>query len=137
MLLLPAFLRLFPEARIGYLGLRRNEATLQPELYYANLPPLQEGAQFFIVDPMLATGGSMEAAVEYLHRRGAREITLVCIIAAPEGIARLRQRYPDLPIITAAIDHGLNEHGFIVPGLGDAGDRAMGTEENGSPTGRA
>jgi uracil phosphoribosyltransferase len=127
MLLLPAFLRLFPEARIGYLGLRRHEETLQPELYYANIPPLQPGAQVFVLDPMLATGGSMEAAVGYLQQQGAHGLCAVCIIAAPEGIQRLRRRFPEVPIVTAAIDHGLNEQGFILPGLGDAGDRAHGT----------
>lgn len=128
MLLVPAFLRLFPEARIGYIGLRRQEATLEPELYYANLPPLGDGAQILILDPMLATGGSIEAALDYLCAHGASQPTLLCIIAAPEGITRLRRRYPEVPIVTAAIDHGLDEHGFIIPGLGDAGDRAMGTE---------
>ncbi|MEN3027325.1 MAG: uracil phosphoribosyltransferase [Chlorobiota bacterium] len=129
MLLLPAFLRLFPEARIGYLGLRRNEQTLEPELYYANLPPLQPEARVFVLDPMMATGGSMQAAVEFLRHRGATWLTAVCIIAAPEGIQRFRQHHPTVPIVTAAIDHGLNAQGFILPGLGDAGDRAHGTEE--------
>ncbi len=128
MLLVPAFLHLFPEARIGYLGLRRQERTLEAELYYVNLPPLEAGAHVFVVDPMLATGGSMEVALDCLCARGAQHISLLCIIAAPEGIARVRRRYPQVPIFTAAIDQGLNEHGFIVPGLGDAGDRATGTE---------
>ncbi len=127
MLLLPSFIRLFPEARIGYIGLRRDEETLTPELYYANLPPLEPGAQVFVLDPMLATGGSLEAAVEYLQRHGARSLTAVCILAAPEGVERLRRRCPELPIVTAAVDQGLTANGFIIPGLGDAGDRAHGT----------
>ncbi|MCS7169350.1 MAG: uracil phosphoribosyltransferase [Candidatus Kapabacteria bacterium] len=127
MLLLPAFLRLFPEARIGYLGLRRDERTLKPELYYANLPPLRPGAQVFVLDPMMATGGSMQTAVEFLCGWGATVLTAVCIIAAPEGIRRFRRNHPAIPIVTAAIDYGLNEQGFIIPGLGDAGDRAHGT----------
>ncbi|MCS7177163.1 MAG: uracil phosphoribosyltransferase [Candidatus Kapabacteria bacterium] len=127
MLLLPAFLRLFPEARIGYLGLRCNEQTLEPELYYANLPPLQPEARVFVLDPMMATGGSMQAAVEFLRHQGATSLTAVCIIAAPEGIQRFRQHHPAVPIVTAAIDYGLNAQGFTLPGLGDAGDRAHGT----------
>lgn len=129
--LLPAFLHLFPEARIGYIGLRRDERTLQPELYYANLPPLPSQARIFVLDPMLATGGSIEAAVRFLRQQGATAITAVCILAAPEGLQRLHHSFPEVPVVTAAIDHGLNPHGFIIPGLGDAGDRAHGTEAAG------
>ncbi|GBD07236.1 Uracil phosphoribosyltransferase [bacterium HR21] len=127
MLLLPAFLRLFPEARIGYLGLRRDERTLEPVLYYANIPPLQPRARIFVLDPMLATGGSMEAAVRFLQQQEGVSITAVCILAAPEGLERFRRSFPGVPVIAAAIDQGLNSQGFIVPGLGDAGDRAHGT----------
>lgn len=128
LLLLPPFVHLFPEAQIGYLGLRRDEQTLEPRLYYAHLPAPQPGAWYFLLDPMLATGGSMQAAVEYLRGWGAERIVAVSILAAPEGIERVRRQCPEVQLVVAAVDHGLDEHGFIIPGFGDAGDRAHGTE---------
>ncbi|GIV50814.1 MAG: uracil phosphoribosyltransferase [Candidatus Kapaibacterium sp.] len=128
LMLLEPMLELVPGARVGYLGLRRDEATLQPEQYYRRLPPLDERSSVVLLDPMVATGGSAAAAVEVLLESGARDITLACVLAAPEGIARLSASYPALRIVTAMIDRELDQRGYIRPGLGDAGDRAFGTE---------
>ncbi|MBA2348993.1 MAG: uracil phosphoribosyltransferase [Solirubrobacterales bacterium] len=123
------FLRLVPEAAIGHLGMRRNEETLQPEAYYESLPDVVGEATVFVVDPMLATGGSALAALTRLREAGATDLRLVCLVAAPEGVERIRAALPDLPpIVVGALDRQLDEKGYIRPGLGDAGDRIFGTE---------
>lgn len=119
--------RLLPGARVGHLGMYRNEETLKPVEYYSSLPSHMESRTVLVVDPMLATGGSAEAALTRLRREGARDLRLVCIVAAPEGVRRLAGSHPDVPIFAAALDRELNAQGFIVPGLGDAGDRLFGT----------
>ena len=119
--------RLIPGARVGHIGLYRNEETLQPVEYYFKIPP-PEGRDFIIVDPMLATGGSASAGVRYLKQRGVRSIRFMCLVAAPEGVRRMEKDHPDVPIFTAALDRELNEVGYILPGLGDAGDRLFGTK---------
>lgn len=128
LLLLDPILELAPGARVGYLGVRRDEATLQPEQYYRRLPAIDEHTSVVVLDPMVATGGSATVAVATLLDAGARDITLACVLAAPEGIARLSTTYPMLRIVTAVLDRELDQRGFIRPGLGDAGDRAFGTE---------
>lgn len=125
--LLPAFQRLLPHASVGYIGLARNETTLRPDAYYQKIPRITKSTRVFLLDPMLATGGSSELAIELLNDRGAQHICLVCLVAAPEGITKIHSRYPQIPIITAALDRKLNSRGYIVPGLGDAGDRLFGT----------
>jgi uracil phosphoribosyltransferase len=120
-------LRLVPGARVGHIGLYRDHDTLEPVDYYFKVPADAADRAFLVLDPMLATGGSAAAAVTSLKRAGASRITFMCIVAAPEGIARLRAAHPDVTIVTAAVDRGLNTHGYIVPGLGDAGDRLFGT----------
>lgn len=121
------FLRLLPEAAVGHVGIYRDEETLEPVRYYEKLPPDLERRRVFVLDPMLATGGSSSAAVSRVKRAGARQLRLACLIAAPEGLARLRAEHPDVPVYAAAVDERLDARGFIVPGLGDAGDRAFGT----------
>ena len=125
--LLPSFLRILPTAKVGHLGLYRDHDTLVPVPYYRNFPPLLEERATFVLDPMLATGGSASEAVRQLKAAGARWISLVAIIAAPEGMARLAEDHPDLQVVVAALDRGLDEKGYILPGLGDAGDRLFGT----------
>jgi uracil phosphoribosyltransferase len=120
------FLRVVPNARVGHIGLYRNEETLEPVEYYFKTPE-PEGREFILLDPMLATGGSASAAAEFLKKRGVGKIRLLCIVAAPEGVTRMQEAHPDVQILTAALDRGLNEVGYIVPGLGDAGDRLFGT----------
>ena len=120
------FVRFVPEARIGHLGMYRDEQTKRPVDYYASIPPM-ENARVFVVDPMLATGGSAAGAVQHLKRRGARDVRLVCLVAAPEGVKRLAEYHPDVRVVTAALDRELDEHAYIRPGLGDAGDRIFGT----------
>jgi uracil phosphoribosyltransferase len=122
------FLRLVPDAAVGHLGMRRNEETLQPEDYYESLPAGIERSTVFVVDPMLATGGSSSAALARLRRAGARDLRLVCLVAAPEGVSTVRAAHPEVPILAATLDRGLDERGYIRPGLGDAGDRLFGTE---------
>jgi len=122
------FLRLVPDAAVGHLGMRRNEQTLRPDGYYESLPEGVAESVVFVVDPMLATGGSASAALTRLREVGATDLRLVALLAAPEGIAAVRAIEPDIPITVAALDRGLNERGFIQPGLGDAGDRIFGTE---------
>ena len=117
---------LLPDVRVGYAGLERDEDTLQPTSYYLKVPELHD-ASVLLLDPMLATGGSAAFAVGLLKEHGATDIQLVCIVAAPEGIERLIGEHPDVRIVTAAIDDGLNDIGYIVPGLGDFGDRLFGT----------
>ncbi|MEM6459681.1 MAG: uracil phosphoribosyltransferase [Planctomycetota bacterium] len=120
-------LRLLPAAQVGHLGMARNEDTLEPEAYYEKLPADAAAGRVLLADPMLATGGSAAAAVDRLKKLGCRKITFVGVLAAPEGVGKLSRSHPDVPIVLAAIDRGLNDRGYIVPGLGDAGDRYFGT----------
>lgn len=120
-------LRLIPSARVGHVGLYRDHDTLQPVEYYFKIPTEVETRRFFVLDPMLATGGSASAAVQMLKDRGATRIALVSIVAAPEGVQRMADDHPDVPVYSAALDRQLNDKGYIVPGLGDAGDRLFGT----------
>lgn len=126
--LLDGVLELIPSARVGFVGLYRDEATLKPVQYYFKVPTELEDRLVIAVDPMLATGNSSVAAIDLLKEAGAKNIRFLCLLAAPEGIERMREAHPDVPIVTAAIDSHLNEHGYIVPGLGDAGDRMFGTK---------
>ena len=125
--MLDAVLELLPGARVGHLGLQRDETTAVASQYYSRLPKGLEQSYVLMIDPMLATGGSAVAGLELLHRAGARNIRIICIVAAPEGIAVVEERFPHIPIYTPVIDEGLNAHKFIVPGLGDFGDRLYGT----------
>lgn len=125
--MLPAMLDLVPSARVGHIGLQRDETTAAASQYYAKLPPRLEDSFVLMIDPMLATGGSAVAALDLLSRAGARRIRLVCIVAAPEGVAAVEQAYPQVTIYTPVVDERLNAHKFIVPGLGDFGDRLYGT----------
>lgn len=120
-------LRLIPFARVGHVGIARDEASLKPVEYYFNVPPQSEVRRFIVVDPMLATGGSAAAAIQGLKERGAEHITFMCLVAAPEGVRALTAAHPDVPILAAALDRELNDVGYILPGLGDAGDRLFGT----------
>jgi uracil phosphoribosyltransferase len=124
--MLEAVTELFPEVAVGYLGLERDHATFQPSTYYSKLPDI-EGSYVLLLDPMLATGGSASFAAKLLRERGATNLTLVCVVAAPEGIHRLTGDHPDMRIVTAGLDERLNDVGYIVPGLGDFGDRLFGT----------
>ena len=119
--------QLIPSARVGHIGLYRDHETLQPIDYYFKIPGDELARDFLVLDPMLATGGSAVAAVTALKRAGAKRIRFLCLVAAPEGIAHLVDAHPDVPIYTAAVDRELNGHGYILPGLGDAGDRLFGT----------
>ncbi len=119
---------LIPAARVGHIGLYRDPQTLKPVDYYSKLPPDTSERDMIIVDPMLATGGSAVAGIDVIKRAGAKSVKLVCIIAAPEGVEAVQTAHPDVDIFIAAIDEKLNEHGYIVPGLGDAGDRLFGTK---------
>lgn len=125
--LLTAVTALLPDVQVGYVGLERDEETLQPSSYYLKVPPLDGGRPVLLLDPMLATGGSASFAAKLLRDRGATDVTLVCVVAAPEGIARLTGDHPDLRVVTAGLDERLNDVGYIVPGLGDFGDRLFGT----------
>lgn len=120
-------LRLLPEARLGHLGVYRNEETLEPVPYYQKLPRDIAGTEVLLLDPMLATGGSGTAAISFLKNAGVTNMRFVCLVAAPEGIQHLHRLHPEVPIYCAAIDRQLNEKGYILPGLGDAGDRIFGT----------
>lgn len=126
--LLDGILELIPSARVGFVGLYRDEETLKPVEYYFKVPTELEDRLVIAVDPMLATGNSSAAAIDKLKEAGAKNIRFLCLLAAPEGIARMKEAHPDVPIVTAAVDEKLNEHGYIVPGLGDAGDRMFGTK---------
>lgn len=126
--LLDGILELIPAARVGFVGLYRDPATLQPVQYYCKLPDNLESRVSIVLDPMLATGNSSAAAVDLVKQAGARDVRFMCLLAAPEGIARMKEAHPDVPIVTAAVDSHLNDHGYIVPGLGDAGDRMFGTK---------
>lgn len=126
--LLDGMLDLIPSARVGFVGLYRDEETLQPVQYYFKVPERLDERVVIAVDPMLATGNSSAAAVSLLKGAGATDIRFLCLLAAPEGVARMKEAHPDVPIVTAALDERLNEKGYIVPGLGDAGDRMYGTK---------
>ena len=126
--LLDGVLELIPSARVGFVGLYRDEETLQPVQYYFKVPEGLDDRLVIAVDPMLATGNSSVAAIDLLKKAGATNIRFLCLLAAPEGIARMKEAHPDVPIVTAAIDDALNDLGYIVPGLGDAGDRMFGTK---------
>jgi uracil phosphoribosyltransferase len=126
--MLDGVLSLVSGARVGFIGLYRDEETLEPVEYYVKLPTDLEERDAIVLDPMLATGNSSVAAITRVKEAGARSVTLVCLVSAPEGIERVHAEHPDVRIVTAAIDRGLDERGFIVPGLGDAGDRLYGTK---------
>lgn len=126
--LLDGMLDLIPSARVGFVGLYRDEETLLPVQYYCKLPGELEDRLVIAVDPMLATGNSSAAAVDLIKKAGATDIRFLCLLAAPEGVARMKAAHPDVPIVTASLDERLNEKGYIVPGLGDAGDRMYGTK---------
>lgn len=125
---LDAVLDLIPEARVGHIGLTRDEETLEPIKYYCKIPK-DKDAEIILIDPMLATGGSAAAALTMLKQEGYKHFRFMCLVAAPEGVELVNKEHPDVPIYTAALDDHLNEHGYIVPGLGDAGDRVFGTVE--------
>ena len=125
--MLDAVLELIPSARVGHIGLQRDESTAIASQYYSKLPKNLQNSVVLMIDPMLATGGSAVAAVEHLMHAGARDIRMICIVAAPEGIALVERHHPDVHIYTPVVDQGLNAHKFIVPGLGDFGDRLYGT----------
>ena len=126
--MLDGALELVPSARVGFIGLYRDEATLQPVQYYFKVPESLEDRLVIAVDPMLATGNSSAAAIDLLKQAGAKNIRFMCLLAAPEGVARMKEAHPDVPIVTAALDRCLNDKGYIMPGLGDAGDRMFGTK---------
>ena len=126
--LLDGVLELIPEARVGFVGLYRDEETLKPVQYYYKVPANLDERVVIAVDPMLATGNSSVAAIDLLKASGAKNIRFLCLLAAPEGVARMKEAHPDVPIVTASLDERLNELGYILPGLGDAGDRMYGTK---------
>lgn len=126
--LLDGVMDLIPSARVGFVGLYRDEETLRPVQYYYKVPGGIEDRRVIVVDPMLATGNSSAAAIDLLKTSGAKDIRFMCLLAAPEGVARMKEAHPDVPIVTAALDSHLNDKGYIVPGLGDAGDRMYGTK---------
>ncbi|MCT4611235.1 MAG: uracil phosphoribosyltransferase [Pelagimonas sp.] len=126
--LLDGILELIPAARVGFVGMYRDEETLKPVEYYCKLPSELEDRLTIVVDPMLATGNSSVAAIDLVKAKGAKNIRFLCLLAAPEGVARMKEAHPDVPIVTASLDEKLNELGYIMPGLGDAGDRMFGTK---------
>lgn len=126
--LVDGFLDLIPEAKVGHVGLYRNEATLKPVDYYSKFPRRLDKSLVLLLDPMLATGGSGAAAISFLKNKGARRIRFVSLLAAPVGVKRITKTHPDVQVFTAVLDRELNTHGYILPGLGDAGDRIFGTE---------
>ena len=126
--LLEGMLDLMPSARVGHIGLYRDPKTLQPVEYYLKVPDDIAERRIIVVDPMLATGNSVSYAIRRLKEKGAKDIRLVCLLSAPEGIRHVAHEHPDVPVYTAAVDSHLNDHGYIVPGLGDAGDRMFGTK---------
>ncbi len=126
--MLDAVLELIPTARVGHIGLQRDEMTAVASQYYSKLPQDLSGSFVLMIDPMLATGGSAVAALDLLRKAGARDVRMICIVAAPEGVALVERHHPDVHVFTPVVDTGLNDHKFIVPGLGDFGDRLYGTE---------
>lgn len=126
--MLDGMLKLIPAARVGHVGLYRDPETLQPVEYYVKLPTDIEEREIIVIDPMLATGGSACDAIHALKKRGAKQIRFMCLIAAPEGVEKLKEEHPDVDIYIAALDEKLDEHAYIIPGLGDAGDRLYGTK---------
>lgn len=122
-----SFLEIFPEARVGHIGIQRNEITLEPIDYYYKTPNTINKSKVILLDPMLATGGSGSAALSFLKKRGAVECIFACLVASPQGIRKINQDHPDVKIYSAVLDRTLNEKGYILPGLGDAGDRTFGT----------
>lgn len=122
-----AFIEMIPDAKVGHIGLQRDEQTLLPVDYYYKTPKNLDISKVIVLDPMLATGGSASAALSYLKERGANDLILSCLIAAPEGVKKLETDHPEIPVFTAALDRELNGSGYILPGLGDAGDRTFGT----------
>jgi uracil phosphoribosyltransferase len=125
--MLDAVLELIPTARVGHIGLQRDEMTAIASQYYSKLPPDMHGSFVLMIDPMLATGGSAVAALDLIRRAGGRDVRMICIVAAPEGVALVERHHPDVHIFTPVVDRGLNDHKFILPGLGDFGDRLYGT----------
>lgn len=125
--LVNSFIDMIPDAKVGHIGLQRDEETLQPVDYYYKTPRDLNQSKVIVLDPMLATGGSASAALSFLKERGANDLIFCCLISAPEGVKKLMKDHPEVPIYTAAYDRELNENGFILPGLGDAGDRTYGT----------
>lgn len=121
-------LSLMPVAKVGHIGLYRDEETFEPQEYYCKLPTAIDERKIYVVDPMLATGGSAIAAINFIKQRGGKDITFLCVIAAPEGVKRLHEVHPDVKIFVGNLDRELNEHAYICPGLGDAGDRIFGTK---------
>ncbi len=126
--LVDGVLRMVPSARVGHIGMYRDEETLEPHVYFCKLPKDVAEREIMIVDPMLATGGSADAAIQEMKARGCTNIKLLVLVAVPEGIARIQKNHPDVDIYVGAVDEKLNDHGYIVPGLGDAGDRIFGTK---------
>ncbi len=126
--MLDGILQLLPTARVGHIGLYRDPDTLEPVDYYCKLPPDNENRDLIVIDPMLATGGSASAALSLIKERGVRNLKFMCLVAAPEGIERVQNDHDDVDIFTAAVDEHLDDHAYIVPGLGDAGDRLYGTK---------
>jgi len=121
-------LKLMPTAKVGHIGLYRDPNTLLPVEYYCKLPVDVEEREIFLIDPMVATGGSSSAAIQFLKEKGVKNIKLLCLVSCPEGVELLQKEHPDVDIYTAAFDKALNDHGYIIPGLGDAGDRLYGTQ---------
>jgi uracil phosphoribosyltransferase len=121
------FLNFLPEAKVGHIGLYRDEETLKPVDYYSKFPKTLKQSLVFLIDPMLATGGSASAAIRFMKEKEAKRIRLMCLVVAPEGVRRLTREHPDVAIYAAALDRQLNKRGYILPGLGDAGDRIFGT----------
>jgi uracil phosphoribosyltransferase len=126
--LLDGILEVIPAARVGFVGMYRDEETLEPIEYYCKVPAELENRLVIAVDPMLATGNSSVAAIDRLKKEGAQDLRLLCLLAAPEGVARMKEAHPDVPVFTASLDEKLDDRGYIVPGLGDAGDRMFGTQ---------
>lgn len=126
--LLDGILEVIPAARVGFVGMYRDEETLEPIEYYCKVPAELENRLVIAVDPMLATGNSSVAAIDRLKKEGAQDLRLLCLLAAPEGVARMKEAHPDVPVFTASLDKKLDDRGYIVPGLGDAGDRMFGTQ---------
>lgn len=122
------FMNVLPEARVGHVGLYRDEETLEPVDYYSKFPKTLSKSLVLLIDPMLATGGSAKAALTFLKKKGAKNIRLVCLVASPAGVKIVEKNHPDVRIFCAVVDRGLNDKGYILPGLGDAGDRVFGTE---------